>query len=119
MTLPKWDPKDPNDIADYWFDFGSDDLAAADRFLPDAETITAATVSIADDGDQPAPVLPFDFLAIVSQSFTTKKVRVRLSGGVPKSATEGNKYPVNCLITTNQTQQFEITKTLVVKERTK
>lgn len=117
MTLPKWDPKDPNDIADYWFDFGSDDLIAAERFLPTSETIATAVVTIAAEVDQVQPVLPFDFLEIVSQSFTTKKVRVRLAGGMSSDA--GIKYPVNCVITTNQTQQFEITKPLVVKERTK
>lgn len=113
MTLPKWDPKDPNDIVDYWIDWGSTDLTAAERFLPDAITIATAVVTIDAEVDQPTPVAPFDFLEIVSQSFTTKKVRVRLAGGVV------GPYPVNCVITTSDTQQFEITKTLAVKERTK
>ena len=113
MTLPKWDPKDPNDIVDYWIDWGSTDLAESDRFLPDTVNIATALVTVEDEGDQPTPVSPFDFLTIVSQSFTTKKVRVRLSGGIVGG------YPVNCLITTSDTQQFEITKTLQVKERTK
>lgn len=113
MTLPKWDAKDPNDIADYWFDFGSDDLGETERFLPADETIASAEVTIAAEEDQPEAVPPFDFLTIVSQSHTTKKVRVRLSGGVVGT------YQVNCVIDTSDTQRFEITKTLAVKERTK
>lgn len=113
MALPKWDPKDPNDIADYWFDWGSTDLAVDDRFLPEDLTITTAVVTVADESDQPTPSAPFDFLTIASQSFTTKKVRTRFAGGIPPS------YPVNCVINTDDGQRFEITKTLAVKERTK
>lgn len=113
MTLPRWDPKDPNDIVDYWFDFGSTDLAEDDRFLPELVDIVTAVVTVAEEEDQLTPVAPFDFLTIVSQSKTTKKVRVRLSGGMV------GPYPVNCVIDTSDTQRFEITKTLIVKERTK
>lgn len=89
----RWSPKDPNDVADYWFDWTG--------FLPDTENVTAATVTVSDG------------LTKVSESFEDKRVRVRLSGG-----TVGN-YPIDCLITTDAGQTFEITKTLEVKERTK
>lgn len=102
----RWSPKDPNDIADYWFDWT--------EFLPTLETITAATVTIPEEIDQPDPVAPYDYLAEVSQSFTDKKVRVRLSGGIPLTG-----YLINCLITTSDTQVFEDTKTLQIKERIK
>jgi hypothetical protein len=87
----KWSPKDPNDIADYWFDWS--------EFLIESENITAATVTV------PAG------LTGVAQDFTDKVVRIRLSGGAI------GKYAVDCLITTDAGQKFEITKTLEVKER--
>lgn len=102
----KWSPKDPNDIADYWFDWND--------FLPTLETITDAVVTIPAEVDQPIPEAPYDFLAEVSQSFTSKTVRIRLSGGI---ATVG--YLINCLITTSDDQVFEDTKTLQIKERIK
>lgn len=90
----KWSPKDPNDIADYWFDWTD--------FLPESEAITAATVTVPTG------------LTGVSNSFEDKKVRVRLSGG-----TVDTSYDIDCLITTDAGQTFEITKTLLVKERVK
>lgn len=87
----KWSAKDPNDIADYWFDWS--------QFLIESENITAATVTV------PAG------LTGVAQDFTDKVVRIRLSGGTL------GKYAVDCLITTDAGQKFEITKTLEVKER--
>lgn len=88
-----WTAKDPEDIADYWFDWSA--------FLDTTETITAATV-----------VVPTGLTSLVND-FTDKTVRVRLSGG-----TVGDKYPIDCLITTDGGQEFDITKTLTVKERT-
>lgn len=102
----KWSAKDPNDIADYWFDWTD--------FLPELETITDATITIPAEVDQPIPEAPYDYLEIVSQSFADKRVRVRLSGGI---ATVG--YLINCLITTSDDQVFEDTKTLWIKERIK
>lgn len=90
----KWSAKDPNDIADYWFDWTD--------FLPDTETITAATVTVPTG------------LTGLSNSFEDKRVRVRLSGG-----TVDTDYAIDCLITTDAGQTFEITKTLQVKERIK
>lgn len=90
----KWDAKDPNDIADYWFDWTN--------FLPVSETITAATVTA------PAGVTK------VESDFTDKTVRVRLSGGIA-----GTSYDIDCLITTSLGQEFESTKGLKVAERKK
>ena len=97
-----WSAKDPNDVADHYFDWGSTDLKSEDRFLPDLETITAATVTV------PAG------LTNEGDDFTDKVVRVRLSGG-----TAGTSYSIDCLITTSTGQQFEVTRTLQVKERIK
>ena len=77
----KWDAKDPSDVADYWFDWTS--------FLPESETITAATITV------PAG------LTKVESDFTAKTVRARLSGG-----TAGTSYDVDCLITTSLGQEF-------------
>lgn len=98
----KWDAKDPNDIADYWFDWGSEAIVdPTKRFLPNGETISAATVTVATG------------LTKVEDEFTDKTVRVRLSGGTVGS------YDINCLITTNFGQEFESTKGLKVAERKK
>lgn len=90
----KWSAKDPSDVADYWFDWTD--------FLPAEENITGATVTVSDG------------LTKASESFEDKRVRVRLSGG-----TVNTDYPIDCLITTDAGQTFEITKTLQVKERVK
>lgn len=109
-----WSPKDPNDIADYWFDWGSDQQDIADRFLPAEEVITAATITVPDIGDQPTPIAPFVVLSKVDESRDDKTVRVRLAGGIPTV-----NYNVTCLITTVTGQQFEQTKILPVRERIK
>lgn len=93
-TAKKWSAKDPSDIADYWFDWTD--------FLPADENITDADVTV------PAG------LESVTQDFTEKVVRVRLSGG-----TVDTDYPIDCLITTDAGEVFESTKTLSVKERIK
>lgn len=98
----KWDPKDPNDIADYWFDWGSTGIVdPTKRFLPEGETIADATVTVATG------------LTKVESDFTDKTVRVRLSGGTAGS------YDIDCLITTSLGQEFESTKGLRVAERKK
>lgn len=116
MATLKWSPKDPADTADYWFDWGSDLLAAADRFLPDELTIADALVTIPAEEDQPDPpeTSPYDYLTKVAWSFTTKAVRVRLSGGI-----DATTYNIDCLITLSDGQIFELTKKLPVKERIK
>lgn len=88
----KWSPKDPEDVRDYWIDFTS--------LLADGETITAFTVTV------PADVTK------VSDSGTDKMVRARFSGGAV------GKYSIEFHITTSTGQQFDLTKTLEVKERT-
>ena len=98
----KWSAKDPQDVRDYWVDFTA--LLAAD------ETLTAATVDVPD---QDAPVDPYEVLAEVSSAIAgdNKMVVARFSGG---SVT---KYNIQYHVTTSTGQQFDLTKTLEVKER--
>lgn len=100
VALAKWKIKDPSDIADYWFDWGSTEVPATQRFLPDSENITTHTVTV------PAGITK------VADSHTGKMVRVRLSGG-----TAEDDYDITCLIETDAGQTFEQTKTLFVRER--
>lgn len=109
-----WSPKDPSDIADYWFDWGSDVQDVENRFLPAEEVITDAEITIPDALLQPVPPAPFIVLTKVDESKDDKTVRVRLAGGIP-----GINYNVTCLITTVTGQQFEQTKILPVRERIK
>lgn len=99
----KWFPKDPEDVRDYWIDFGS--------LLAVGETLTAATVAVPDD--QPTPEAPFEVLAKEADDHTDTMVRVRFSGGTPPS-----KYAIKYHVTTSTGQEFDLTKTLEVKERT-
>lgn len=98
----KWSPKDPQDVRDYWIDFTS--------LLTEGETITAATVAVPDD--QADPISPFALLAKVNDSTATPLVRARFSGGSPGS------YAIQYHVTTSAGQEFDLTKNLVVKERT-
>jgi hypothetical protein len=100
-VVAKWKRKDPNDIADYWFDWGSDEQAADIRFLPDATTIVDHEVTV------PAGITK------LADSHTDKTVRWRASGG-----TDNADYEVTCLITTNTGEEFESTKVLQVRNRT-
>lgn len=93
--ISKWSPKDPNDIADYWIDWGV--------FLPADVNITAATVTV-----------PEGVTKVGDEDFTGNIVRVRFGDG-----TVVGKYPIDCLIQTDSGETFEITKTLEVKERIK
>lgn len=106
MATAKWSAKDPQDIRDYWIDFTS--LLAADG----TETITAHTVTIT--ATQHPVTAPFEDLAKVNDSLdvTNKWIRVRVSGGTPE------KYAIKYHVTTNAGQEFDLTKTLTVKERT-
>jgi hypothetical protein len=90
--MAKWSPKDPEDVRDYWVDFTS--------LLAEGETITAAAVTVPDEIEK------------VSDSFTDTMVRARFSGGTTA------KYGIGFHITTSIGQQFDLTKTLEVKERT-
>ena len=94
MAATRWSPKDPEDVADYFFDWTD--------FLPPTENIIAATVGVPPG------------MTSLTNDFTTKTVRVRLAGG-----TAEEKYPIDCLITTDAGQVFDVTNTLSVKERTK
>lgn len=98
----KWSPKDPQDVRDYWIDFTS--LLAVD------ETLTAETVTIA--AAQYPVIAPYADLSVVEDDFTTPMVRVRVEGGTPAS------YAIQYHVTTSSGQEFDLTKTLIVKERT-
>jgi hypothetical protein len=93
----KWSAKDPADIADYFFDWT--------EFLPEGEIITEATVTV-----------PTGVIGVIDDidPDTSRIVRVRLSGG-----TADENYPIDCLITTDAGQAFEMTSVLKVKERIK
>ena len=97
---PKWSPKDPQDVRDYWVEFSG--------LLADGETVTAA---VTDLGTQTTPDAPYEPLAIVSDDLVGSMVRVRLSGGKP------GKYSVEYHITTSTGQEFDLTKFLKVEER--
>lgn len=100
----RWSPKDPQDVRDYWVDFTS--LLAPD------ETLTAHTVTIAA-AQHPvtAPYVDLDKVAD-DRDATNKMVRVRTSGGTPA------RYAIQYHVTTSSGQEFDLTKTLEVKERT-
>lgn len=100
--MSRWSPKDPQDVRDYWIDFSS--------LLAEDETITAATVEV--PGDQDDPVDPFTLLAKVNDSTDTPLVRARFSGGSP------GDYSIQYHVTTSAGQEFDLTKKLSVKERT-
>lgn len=100
----RWSPKDPQDVRDYWIDFSS--LLAAD------ETLTAATVTVPDELLQPQPDPPYAVLGLESSDPVGQKVVARFSGGIP------SKYGIDYHVTTSTGQEFDLTKTLEVKERT-
>lgn len=101
MGVSKWDPKDPNDIADYWFNFGVDSEAPDDEpFLPEGETIDSYTITVPTG------------MTVVADSHDDKTVRVRMAGG-----TDGVNYIWTCLITTSTGQEFESDKVLKVRNR--
>lgn len=102
MAIALWSPKDPQDIRDYWIDFSS--LLAGD------EKIITATSSV--PSGQPVPVSPFVALTKTDGDFTDKMVRVRLAGG------SVSNYVIQYHITTDTGQEFDLSKTLEVKERT-
>ncbi len=101
VVLPNWEPKDPTDDADYWFDWGSDVIPELSRFLGPTVNITSHTID-----------MPVGSLTSIGDSHTTKVVRVRFHGG-----TAGQNYPVTCGITTSTGETFEVTAILKVRER--
>lgn len=88
----KWDPKDPADIDDFWYNW-------APR-LPTGVTIVSELVTGPDEID----VVATDFLGPV--------VRVRLGGGVAASS-----YPIDCTVTLSNGTVLQETSVLQVKER--
>jgi hypothetical protein len=111
MTAPtattRWDAKDPADIVDYFLNW-------ATLPLPAGATITTSTVTLPAVNVQPAATPPYALLTKSADDYAGTIQRVRLAGGVP-----GNSYPIDLMIDTSDGQQFKITKTLAVKERTK
>jgi len=117
MTF-KWSPKDPSDVADYLFDWGSTNLDVDKRFLAAGVTISTYTVTV-ETG-----------LTKVSDALTlsSKGVTFRVSGGTaghicvpgvnfPTELAGALGYAVTCIINTSDGQTFEATKILPVKER--
>lgn len=100
----KWSPKDPQDKRDYWFCFKPLGLA-------DGETLTAATVTIAVNQNELAD--PYADLNLESHAIADDIwVVIRVDGGTPA------KYAIEYHVTTSTGQEFDLTKTLEVKERT-
>lgn len=93
-VLPYWSPKDPDDIRTYWVDFGS--------LLAPGETLTDASVTIPDAGTT---------LLATDSDYTAEMVSARFSGG------EIGKHRVQYHVTTSTGQEFDLTKTLEIKER--
>jgi hypothetical protein len=87
-----WSPKSPADVADYYVDWSN--------FLATTENINSVAVT-ATTG-----------LTVVTQGYTDKVARVRLSGG-----TNGNTYGVTFVITTSSGETFSVTKNLIVQTR--
>ena len=87
-----WSPKSPADVADYYIDWS--------EFLSSTESITSASVTA------PAGI------TAVENSFTSKVVRIRLSGG-----TAGTTYSIVCTVTTTNSETFSVTKPLLVETR--
>lgn len=85
--------KDPNEILDYGFDWGTNVLAVG-------ETIVSRTVTVSAG------------LTKDSDSATTQIVTVWLSGG-----TAGQSYTVACRIVTSSSRTYERTMTVRVQER--
>lgn len=112
MTAPtvttRWDAKDPADIVDYFLDWST-------LPLPVGTTITTSTVTLPAVDAQPAATPPYAVLTKLVDDFAGTVQRVRLAGGVPGAA----PYPIDLMIDTSDGQQFNITKSLAVKERTK
>ena len=102
-TALKWSAKDPQDIRDYWFDFGP--------LLPDGAVLTAATVTIAPGQFEIAS--PYMDLAKQTDDIANDTwVVIRVTGGTPA------KYVIHYHVTDSTGQEFDLDKTLEVKERT-
>ena len=89
----KWDPKDPQDIADYW--------VTCETFLQESgETISVAEVTAPDDTE------------IIITDWSDTQVRVRLGGG-----TAGQKYDIVVVIDTTSGERFRMRAVLTVADR--
>lgn len=98
--MDHWDAKDPDDIADYWFNFAG--------VLPPAATIlTHDIVYILPQSEFPA-----DPVEVVDEEHTANQVRVRLSGGAHDTA-----YDVRCRVELSTGETFYATQVLPVEER--
>lgn len=101
MARNKWDPKDPADVANYWYDWAD--------FLPAGVSILTELV---EQSINPLYVeVPME-IDVVETDFIADSVRAKFSGG-----TAGVSYPMDCTITTSDGQTFQQTVWLQVKER--
>lgn len=90
--MERWGPKDPRDLADYWFIWKG--------VLATGVTITSHELEI------PTP------LVVDQDEHLADEVRVRLGGGVDDTA-----YDCVCKIVTSTGEIFYATQVLAVKER--
>jgi len=91
-TKLKWDPKDPQDIADYW-------VTCATFLQESGETITTADVTVPDD------------IELILTDWSDTEVRVRLGGGV------AGKYDIVVVIDTTSGERFRMKAILTVADR--
>lgn len=87
--------KDPDAVLDYSIDWSD--------WLPDTDTITASTYTVASDAA--------DAVVVDDSSFTTTTTTVWLTGGVV-----GTKYTVTNHITTSAGRQDDRSLTISIKE---
>lgn len=100
-TKKKWDPKDPADIANYWFDWS--------EFLLKASEAAGVPITIASQVvDVPAEI------DLVESDFNgpTSMVRAMMGGGVDKV-----DYAIDSTITASTGEVFQMTSVLKVRER--
>jgi hypothetical protein len=95
MAIDKhtFDPKDPDEKADYQFDWGS-------KFLGSGETISASTWTLSTG------------ITKFSDTKTTTTATIWLTGG-----TDGSDYDIANKITTSAGRIFERTATVPVRSR--
>jgi hypothetical protein len=100
--MSQWDPIDPDDLVDLWFDFTAPPNATK-KFLPTDEVIDSSLVTVPDVMEK------------ITESIEGQMVRFRVK---PNGAAPG-KYLVGCHIITDAGQEFDMDNTLIVKERVK
>lgn len=98
--MSQWGAKDPDDVADYWFNWAG--------VLSSGVTIVSHEIVYIIPNSE----FPVDPVLVDEEDHTIDKVRVRLSGGTHDTA-----YDVRCKVVTSTDETFYATQVLPVKER--